>query len=336
MSTEHDELPAVGAGRSRHSRAGNAANLLLAILHTIVAIHAYLVLPLCLLPLNAAWGWTLLPVVLLTNPLWALLHETIHGAFHHRPSVNALAGRVLAIGFASPWRVLRVGHLLHHRFNRTPLDRAEVSDVVGIRRVPAVAGYYFQLLIGLYLSQLLSPLAFVLPKSLLVRARRRYCRPESFTAHAAAQLIRPPAIREIRIDGALIAALLGFSAWSYGSHAWMLAALLAGRGFLISFLDYVYHYGTPVGDLRHGRDLRLSPWLSAFLLHFNLHGVHHRHPNRPWYDLPRLFAAKGGCFDGDYFAAALTQLRGPLRRDQLPAVAPTATASPFASVTHLS
>ena len=58
-------------------------------------------------------------------------------------------------------------------------------------------------------------------------------------------------------------------------------ALLA-RGFLISFLDNVYHYETPVSDVFYAKNLRLAAPLAKLLLNFNFHGIHHVNPAIPW------------------------------------------------------
>jgi fatty acid desaturase len=293
-------------------------NLVLAASHVLVNLHVLVLLPVVLLPRDLSWAWTLIPAALFSNALWSLIHETIHGAFHPDPRVNGFFGRALAIAFGSPWRVLRVGHLLHHRFNRTALDRTEVLESGERRNLRATLGYYYQLLGGLYVSQLLSPIAFSFPAGLLRRAHARYCRPGTFTAHAAAQLIRSHSVREVRIDGSLIMLLIGTSGWYYGEHAWMLLATFTARGFLISFLDYIYHYDTPVHDVQHGRNLRLAAPLARLLLNFNLHGIHHRYPSSPWWDLPALFESGSHRYDGDYLFHALRQLQGPVALAHLP------------------
>lgn len=296
---------------------GHAVNLALVTLHVTVQLTQLFVIPLA--ATGVPWlPWLVLLIALTNNPLWSLLHEGVHNGLHPRPRVNDALSRLLSICYGAPFRILRTGHLLHHRFNRGPLDRAEVYTPPQARRAAAV-GYYFQLCGGLYLTQVLSPLAFVLPLTWLQRARARFARDDTFNGHAAARLLTRESVREIRIDGVLILALHGASAWCYGAALGWLGLALFLRGFMISFLDYVYHYGTPLGDLLDGRNLATPRWLSALLLNFNLHGVHHRHPASPWWELPALFQARGYAMSGNYFAAALVQLRGPLRPDQLPA-----------------
>jgi fatty acid desaturase len=62
-----------------------------------------------LLPLDARWGWLLVPVALLTNFFWALHHEAIHGGFHDDRRRNLVAGRVMAVLLGSSFYVLRSG-----------------------------------------------------------------------------------------------------------------------------------------------------------------------------------------------------------------------------------
>ena len=60
----------------------NALNSFLALGYIAVNVYQFVLLPLWLLPLAPAWGWTLLPLALLTNPFWSLIHEAIHDLFH--------------------------------------------------------------------------------------------------------------------------------------------------------------------------------------------------------------------------------------------------------------
>lgn len=287
-------------------------NAALAAIHLALQGFQLFVLPLVLLPRSPWWALLLIPLAAANNPLWSLIHETVHGSFNRNAAINRLAGRALAIAFGSPLRVLTVGHLLHHRFNRTALDRPDMFDPSRGSRAGAAIGYYYQLLVGLYVSQILAPVAFFLPRDVLERARQRFLAPDSMPGHAAAALTRPAALVEIRIDGAIIYLLLAASMACYGAWWWLVPTLLGLRAACISFLDYVYHYGTRTDELLHANNLRLPAALQAVLLNFNLHGVHHRHPQLPWHALPDAFRADGDRFDGGYGAAALRQLGGPI------------------------
>lgn len=311
--------PAAGPpGPRARSRVAEAETLNLALAggHVAANLYQFFVLPLVLMPGSAWWALTLLPLVALNNPLWSLTHETIHGNFHTSRTVKRLAGRVLGVVYGAPWRLVSVGHLLHHRFNRTPLNRLDSFEGGERPGLGARIGYYYKLFIGLYLHQVLSPLAFFLPRRVLAWARTRFLKPGTYSAHAFDALGRDAAIRELRIDGAIIYVLVGLSLAAYGAWWWLVPAILAARGFCISFLDYIYHYETPIDRLEHGYNLTLARPLAAALLNFNLHGVHHRYPALPWNALAEAFARDGGRYDGDYFEAAGNQLRGlvPLRR----------------------
>ena len=114
------------------------------------------------------------------------------------------------------------------------------------------------------------------------------------------------------LDGAATLALLALAFYGYGAHWPLLFLALLARGFLISFLDNVYHYETPVSDVFTRKNLRLAAPLAKLLLNFNFHGIHHVNPAIPWLHLPRAFEAQAGRYSGGYFAAALRQLRGPI------------------------
>jgi fatty acid desaturase len=104
----------------------------------------------------------------------------------------------------------------------------------------------------------------------------------------------------------------------YGAYWWLLLSVLVARGLLISFLDNVYHYRTPVNDILYASNLRLPKLMAGVLLNFNFHGIHHRNPAIPWSRLPLIFRQQAQSFQGNYFAAAAQQLSGPVALQELP------------------
>jgi Fatty acid desaturase. len=138
-------------------------NLLLAVLALTMSGWLWIVLPL-LLPALPALGWSLLIVVLATTFYWSLLHEGIHAVLLPDRRLNDVLSRLLAIGFPAPFAVLRFGHLKHHQFNRTAIDRSEVFDPALTTRSAAAWRYYPQLLIGLYASEVAALLLVWLPR----------------------------------------------------------------------------------------------------------------------------------------------------------------------------
>lgn len=306
-----------------------AANLALAVFHVAVNLHQFLFLPLLLLPRDTAWAWTLVPLALLTNPFWSLIHEAIHDMFHPDRNVNAFFGRLLSIVFGAPFRILRMSHLVHHKLNRRPMEGTEYYDRAESSRARAAPGYYFQIFFGLYLAEVLSSVYFLLPRRVLDRLRAKFMRPDGVGGVLMQSWLGAESLREIRLDGLLTIAWVALAAFSYGAHWPLLAALLLARGFLISFLDNVYHYATPVDEVFFAKNLRLPAGGAGLLLNFNLHGVHHVNPAIPWSDLPEAFELEGGRYQGEYFAAALGQLRGPIALQDLPRGSPALRVRPF-------
>ena len=306
-----------------------AINLALAIVYIAVNLYQFVFLPLLLLPSGSVWGWTLLPLAFLANPFWSLIHESIHDLFHPNRNVNAFFGRLLSILFGSPFRVLRLSHLVHHKLNRMPVEGTEYYDRTASTKARAAPGYYFQILLGLYLVEVLSPIYFLLPRRLLVWVSSRFIRTDSVSGVLMKNWLGADALREIRFDGVLTLSWIALGWVCYGESWPLFAAALAARGFLISFLDNVYHYATPVGDIFYARNLRLPGACAKPLLNFNLHGIHHLNPAIPWIDLPRAFDAQAGKYQGDYFTAAVRQLHGPIALQELPQGSPAVRLRPF-------
>ena len=301
-----------------------ALNAVLAALFLLLNVWLWLGLPL-LLPALPALGWSLTGVVLATTSYWSLMHEGIHAVLHPQRRVNDALSRLLAIGFPAPFQVLRYGHLKHHQFNRTAIDRSEVFDPQRQPRWRASLAYYPQLLIGLYAMEMASLLLVWLPRVTILRLAARLPSEPDLPPLAQSldrQLLSPGALRAMRLDSLASLALFAASALLYGAHVWMLLLALGGRGLLISLADNSYHYATPLhqpgGDMRHARNLRLPHWASALILHFNYHAVHHRHPSLPWSRLPAV-ATEDDMRDAlPYAAAMLRQLRGPIAQTDLP------------------
>jgi fatty acid desaturase len=304
-----------------------ALNVSLLIVHLSVCCLQMFVLPYYLLPNNVWWGLVVVPLAALSNPLWALVHECVHDAFHPKAKVCRFAGRFLSILFGSPFQVLRSTHLSHHKFNRSPLEKGtEMYAADQTSRFRATVKYYSYILCGVYLLEVASALLFLMPKKFIDRFNGRLLehgdRQEKWLAY---KFLKDGRLNEMRVDGLAIVILYGASAIVYRRH-WVFFAIMVGlRALLISLMDNIYHYGTPLKVTISGHNLFLPRYLSAGLLHFNYHRVHHAHPNMPWTELPRLYAHTAQNFDDQFSVALFRQFRGPLSVEQLQ---PQALAAP--------
>lgn len=290
----------------------------LAIVLLLLGLNAliFIVLPLWLLPASIHFAWLLVPLVPLSVTHWATIHEAIHGSLHPDRRVNDRIGRLLAIGFGSPYELLRFGHLSHHALNGAEPERPDLLD--GGRTGPA-AGlvYYVRLLVGLYAAELASTLLCLLPRRLLRPLVRKIFydadpRARNMADRAERQLLDRRRLGETRRDALSILALFGLAFWLYGAAWPLLVLVLLGRAFLVSFMDNAPHYGGATGDPAQGYDMAVPPALGRLILNSNLHGTHHRHPNTPWQALPRAFEVDGSRFAGSYLTIPWRQLRGPI------------------------
>jgi len=291
-----------------------ALNLILAGLHIFLNLFQLFILPLYLLPKSLWWSVFIIPIACLNNPFWALLHEAIHDSFNSSSRINLIFGRWLSIFFGSPFHVLRLTHLSHHKFNRSPTEKGtEIYDPGDVSKIKASFKYFFYIFCGLYLLEVCSTFIFFLPPNIFRKMRRRLVDHGNVQEKWLAQkLMDKKIVRDIRIDGVAIFLLFALSTFCFGENWKLLLGLLALRTFLISFMDNVYHYRTPLHVTVSGHNLFLPRVLSKLLLNFNLHRVHHANPSVPWVRLPHVFAQQGETFDRGFLTAALDQLRGPI------------------------
>lgn len=285
-------------------------NLSLGALFFCANLFCFLWLPV-LLHHNPWWWLAWLPVILTTNTLWALIHEAIHCIFHSNKKVNLYCGRLLSLSFGTEFHVTRFGHLLHHRFNRTGLDLTDGYDPKKTSRWQANIPYFLQICIGLYLSEILVPILFLLPQRFILTLGRKALGEDSpHYQIAQSTLLKQPTLTEIRLDTIVMLALWVVSFYLYG-HFWWILLIAAGiRGFMVSFADNLPHYGTRIDDVRYAYNLSMPYLLQKWILNFNLHRVHHHFPNVPWQQLPAKFAEQQEKLDVNYFKQGMRQWRG--------------------------
>ncbi len=255
----------------------------------LIGINLFQFIGVPLLP--PSWAWTLIPIAFTSNTLWALIHEAIHG------NLSRGFGQVLSCLFGSSFSFLKSGHLTHHVLNRTE-EQLEVLKP-GESLWKARLRYYFFLCGGLYLVELLLPTALAIK----IWSRTSSINQDKFTFEVfkrSEKLIRP-----ITLEAIALVLFLGASATLYGKRWWLLLAILSARGFFISWLDYIYHYGNPVGNPLAANNLKLPSLLKLGILNFNLHKDHHKSPSTPWFKL-------NGGYDGSYLKAAINVWKGPI------------------------
>jgi fatty acid desaturase len=310
-----DRLPPRGlpAGQGRYYR---RLNMAIFAAHAGATLFLCFGLPLLLLPMNPTWAWLLVPVALAGNGYWALLHEAIHGQLHPDQTVNRRLGRTLACLFGSSFRLLRFGHLMHHRFNRHRLDRLDVYDAARTRPWLARLRFFAEAFGGLYVIEVLVPLLYWLPPSVVQRLLHwTYAgndEPIPELRRLALQALGAPrSIQEMRMDAAAVLGITAFAFWCWGSQWPLILAFAAGRGALVSLLDNVYHFRTPIDRPDFAYNLSLPRPLQRLFLNMNLHRVHHHNMQLPWWRLPQQFVDAGESYDGKLVSGALAQLKGP-------------------------
>ena len=285
-------------------------NFSLFFFHVALAICVAFILPLTLASEHAEYLWIVPFIALLSNQLWALIHETIHAIFYHKRSVNNAVGRILGVCLGSAFGLVKPAHLVHHKLNRTIYEQVEISRSDSIAKDNRI--FYYYLFMGLYINEIVAPFMSFLSRKKIDKAIDTLFIKKSYNYEVAIQIINK-GLNSVRLDTFIIVLVWGTSFYLYGEHWYILALFFLIRGFLISFLDYIYHYKTPLNDVKHGYNLELPRLMQKFLLNFNLHGIHHQHPQESWEKLPGLLLKNGGRYDKKYFSQALNQLQGTVK-----------------------
>ena len=221
--------------------------------------------------------------VLLTN--YALFHEAAHGNLHTNPRVNHLLGVVTGSLFPMPFSMMRVTHQGHHLRNRTDHEMFDLYYPWDNRLVRYAQWY--GILLGLFWPWVpIGALLFaVCPPVLRTRVFQR--------ARSSKYLlgdIRGAEIRAIRVEVALIVAVLILLFWSLRLRWPSVLIMYACFSFNWSTRQYIGHAFSRRDVIEGAWNLRHNRVMTWVLLHGEWDLNHHRHPEVPWYYLPRLSA----------------------------------------------
>ena len=278
------------------------------------ALIQLIVAPLFFLPQKPIIAITVVLLLSFSTSLSrALLHEAIHGRLARRKDWNIRLGRVLAICSGTAFDAIRLGHMTHHRFPRAQFDRMDIIEP-GKSRIGTSIKYYFGLLGGIYLREILYSMVMLLPRSVIDRVAEHALANDDPTNSALHGILRrglDRRLRRIRIDVFFVMLIYAGAFYLYGAWWPVLLVSIALRGLIVSLQDNVAHYGTPAVVGASAHNASASQLIRLFMLNQNLHGVHHDRPELPWNVLPSALKSAGNSYTGTYFALMIRQFHGP-------------------------
>jgi fatty acid desaturase len=269
-----------------------------------------------LAPLIWAWsGWAFVGYMLAygyaTMLCWLMIHEAVHYKLLVNRSANILLGRLHGITFGCPFHILKIGHMTHHRYNRGALDSSELMPAEERRPLLWALTYYARLFGALYLSEVISPLVFFFWKRVkrLIAARSK-----NRALVALLDLFTRRMVQAIQFDALLCVAFFAVQIWSNRFDLRPFFILFFWRGFIVSFYDNAYHYGTDPHDRQAASNLAMPRVLQTVMLNHNLHRLHHHYPTASWAVLREFQKQDADSFDSSLARTIWAQLKGPVRR----------------------
>lgn len=294
----------------------NRPNLIIATTITIAFLASMILLPAS----GASWPLMLAVTLLLipfNTPLWSLIHEAIHKNFHSNKRLNEDAGRFMSIVYGASFGVLRFGHLMHHQYNRDWENEYYTGS-----KVKAAFHHYFQMLGGLYLTEvILSLVVTTCPAFITRKVARALFEDDRHYEAVLNSLLKPSNVRQIRTDFILIVFLYTGIFLLFGIYWFVPFIALLGRGIIISIMDNAYHYGTPDDNSVMAKELKTSRWYEKFILNFNHHLTHHKNVRLPWNQLADHQTLQGNEYAEELGVALVEQFKGPIRSSRLSAAA---------------
>lgn len=199
--------------------------------------------------------------------LGILMHEAVHGVLFRHRGLNRWLGFVCGLPAFLSVTAYRVGHLRHHRYERSARDPDELENFSSRPRVLAL------LFCAVFLGGDLFGFFTVGPvNAWRTRGRER---------------------RQIVVEYGLIvaafAAAFALVPFPVLLHVWIFPALVARQ--LTNVRTLAEHALTAHGDrIAATRTVLSNRFVSFFMCNVNYHIGHHLFPAVPWYNLRRLHA----------------------------------------------
>lgn len=247
---------------------------------------------------------------ILSYPFWVIIHDAIHTTLFTNPAFNNFYGRVISIFFGAPFRILQGGHLMHHGYNRTKEEITDYYDPDKSNKVFAYFKYYFWILGGLYIFEVLSNLIAFIPKSFMNKLKDYFKDRSSLKFNYISFILLH--YRQIQMDAIFIILFYGLIFYLYGENYYIFLLFLMVRALTISIMDNVFHYGTEPDKVISGYNLKIPAIFKYIVFNGNLHGFHHIKPKIPWYNLENEFHKSNQTIDGILWKQLLKQLYGPI------------------------
>jgi fatty acid desaturase len=222
--------------------------------------------------------------LLLTN--YALLHEASHGNLQSDARRNHALGVMTGLLFPLPFSLMRSTHQGHHDNNRTDVEMFDLyypHDNLVIKFVR-----WYGILCGFFWP--LAPLGALVfslsPAAVRNRVFRRF-KPTGYLLHG----MQNAAVWWVRAETLLTIVFFAALFWLLDLRWQNTLVLYACFAFNWSTRQYIGHAFSKRDVVEGAWNLRHNRLMSWLLLHGEFDLNHHRHPEVPWYHLPRLSSA---------------------------------------------
>jgi fatty acid desaturase len=221
-------------------------------------------------------------------PVYSLMHEAAHRTLHPNAAWNNFLGRWLCCMFIIPFTFFRHCHLKHHKKNRTD---DEMWDLYYKHQNKWLRyGNLYAMMIGLgYLALWLSVILFAIAPALIYSPLFKKHKEIRGFLEGSDEIhkIRTEQLESISV---IIFQILVLWLLNWDFSSWLILYLV--HGFVWSSQNYVNHAFSPRHIIEGAHNLKMPGLIKIIYLNFNIHLIHHRHPQIPWIYLPRFLDSR--------------------------------------------
>ena len=223
----------------------------------------------------------------INNMPFALMHEAVHGIASASRTINTIIGTVAGWAFPTSFSMQCMAHIGHHRRNRTDQELYDYylpGQSRALRNLWLYAGNLF----GLYWwSVVFSNLVYAMAPGIY--------RSRIFVEKIAPALGFGPYVRELaeleptQVWAEIVSAFAYQCALFYFLDLNLSGVFLCNMAFALhwSVLQYADHAWSARDVVNGAWNLKVLPPFRWLALNYHYHLTHHRHPQLPWYELPR-------------------------------------------------
>lgn len=221
------------------------------------------------------------------NTVFSLLHEAVHGHFHHNSKLNYFFGMLCAVFYPTGYSLQRNFHLAHHKYNRTEKEQFDYIHQDDNKFIKYAQWY--SILTGFYwVVAVIGSLMILLIPEFIIDSLKKHKLALQTGAESMFSRLKEENYTQIRLE-ILFSYFVQIGIFIALKPS-LLAYVLCYGFFAINWssLQYADHAFSTLDPKEGAWNLRVSRFTQYLFLNYHSHKVHHINMSIPWIHLPKF------------------------------------------------